>query len=202
MGVAERADVIVDFTNVPVGNYVLANVGPDEPFGGGEPDEDFERADPASTGQVMQFRVVHARQRATRPPRRCSCRLPAIAPLPRGERYPAAGVARASSPPSSLILRPKLCSALVAGDPKTAPSIWTKRLWMDPVTENPAVGATEMWEFYNATADAHPIHIHEIAFQVINRQAIFVNEAQQQVWVNPSSVPQPPQPWERASKTR
>ena len=31
MGVAERADVIVDFTNVPVGNYVLANVGPDAP---------------------------------------------------------------------------------------------------------------------------------------------------------------------------
>ncbi len=37
MGLAERADLIVDFTNVPVGNYVLANVGPDEPFGGGEP---------------------------------------------------------------------------------------------------------------------------------------------------------------------
>ena len=37
MGLAERADVIVDFTNVPVGNYVLGNVGPDEPFGGGIP---------------------------------------------------------------------------------------------------------------------------------------------------------------------
>ena len=32
MALAERADLIVDFTNVPVGNYVLANVGPDEPF--------------------------------------------------------------------------------------------------------------------------------------------------------------------------
>ena len=41
MGLAERADVIVDFTNVPVGNYVLGNVGPDEPFGGGEPGVDF-----------------------------------------------------------------------------------------------------------------------------------------------------------------
>ena len=39
MGLAERADLIVDFTNVPVGNYVLRNVGPDEPFGGGEPAE-------------------------------------------------------------------------------------------------------------------------------------------------------------------
>ncbi len=39
MGLAERADTIVDFTNVPVGNYVLGNIGPDEPFGGGEPPE-------------------------------------------------------------------------------------------------------------------------------------------------------------------
>ena len=43
----ERADVIVDFTNVPVGTeIVLQNLGPDEPFGGGEPGKDFERADP------------------------------------------------------------------------------------------------------------------------------------------------------------
>ena len=35
MGPAERADVIVDFTNVPVGKSVtLVNVGPDAPFGG------------------------------------------------------------------------------------------------------------------------------------------------------------------------
>ena len=60
MGLAERADVIVDFTNVPVGNYVLGNVGPDEPFGGGVPGDDFDVADPGTTGQVMQFRVVPA----------------------------------------------------------------------------------------------------------------------------------------------
>jgi hypothetical protein len=37
MGLAERADVIVDFTDVPAGSHVLGNVGPDEPFGGGVP---------------------------------------------------------------------------------------------------------------------------------------------------------------------
>jgi hypothetical protein len=54
MALAERADLIVDFTNVPVGNHVLRNVGPDEPFGGGVPGVDFPVADPGSTGQVMQ----------------------------------------------------------------------------------------------------------------------------------------------------
>ena len=32
MALAERADLILDFTNVPIGNYVLRNVGPDEPL--------------------------------------------------------------------------------------------------------------------------------------------------------------------------
>jgi hypothetical protein len=31
MGPAERADVIVDFTHVPVGSYELGNDGPNEP---------------------------------------------------------------------------------------------------------------------------------------------------------------------------
>ena len=62
MGPAERADVIVDFTSVPVGTeVVLLNLGPDEPFGGGVPDDDFDVSDPETTGLVMQFRVVSAR---------------------------------------------------------------------------------------------------------------------------------------------
>jgi hypothetical protein len=60
MGLAERADMIVDFTNVPIGNYILGNVGPDEPFGGGVPDEDFDVADIDTTGQIMEFRVIPA----------------------------------------------------------------------------------------------------------------------------------------------
>ena len=49
--------------------------------------------------------------------------------------------------------------------------------WQDPVTENPQVGATETWEFYNTTGDAHPIHVHETVFQVVDRQALLVGGA-------------------------
>ena len=81
MGLAERADVIVDFTNVPVGSYVLGNVGPDEPFGGGVPGVDFDPSDPGSTGQVMEFRVLPAvAPDPTTPPQFLV--LPAITPLP------------------------------------------------------------------------------------------------------------------------
>jgi FtsP/CotA-like multicopper oxidase with cupredoxin domain len=88
----------------------------------------------------------------------------------------------------------------VAGDPNVAPRVWTKRLWADPVTENPAVGATEIWEVYNATVDAHPVHIHEVAFEVVDRQPIFVDEGSKTVQVVPGSVPIPPEPWETGVK--
>ena len=75
MGPAERADLIVDFSQVPVGEFVLGNVGPDEPFGGGDPGIDFPVADPASTGQVLEFRVVPAAgPDPTTPPRSSCCR--------------------------------------------------------------------------------------------------------------------------------
>jgi FtsP/CotA-like multicopper oxidase with cupredoxin domain len=194
MGVAERADVIVDFAKVPIGSYTLGNVGPDEPYGGDDPD--VESSDPNTTGQVMQFRVVAARAAdPTTPPAYLT--LPAITPLP------APAVTRhlalledesdfyADAPAETLL-------GTVAGNPNVSPGVWTKRLWMDPVTENPALGSTEIWEFYNATVDAHPIHIHEVAFQVLNRQEIFVNEATHEVQVTGSTMP--PEPWETGFK--
>ena len=74
---AERADVIVDFTGVPVGTAIhMVNLGPDEPFGG----PDFEAADPDTTGQVMKFKVVPLASRdRSRPPDKLT--LPAFKPL-------------------------------------------------------------------------------------------------------------------------
>jgi FtsP/CotA-like multicopper oxidase with cupredoxin domain len=193
MGLAERADLIVDFTNVPVGNNVLGNLGPDEPFGGGVPGVDFPAADPASTGQVMEFRVVPSPALDPTTP-------PQFLQLPAAPLLPAATVTR----PVALL---EELSAFFADAPAeallgtvTAGGVWTKRLWAEPVTENPAVGATEIWEIYNASADAHPMHVHEVAFEVVSRQAIFVNEATREVQVDPGSVPLPPEPWETGRK--
>jgi FtsP/CotA-like multicopper oxidase with cupredoxin domain len=38
--------------------------------------------------------------------------------------------------------------------------------WHSPTTENPELGATEIWEIYNATGDAHPVHLHLVNFQI------------------------------------
>jgi FtsP/CotA-like multicopper oxidase with cupredoxin domain len=44
------------------------------------------------------------------------------------------------------------------------------KMWEEPITENVSLNAVEEWEISNFTADAHPIHIHMVMFQVINRQ--------------------------------
>ena len=59
--------------------------------------------------------------------------------------------------------------------------------WGDTITENPEVGATEVWEIFNFTEDAHPIHIHEVQFQVVDRQTL-------------DGPPRPPEPWEAGFK--
>jgi spore coat protein A len=43
-------------------------------------------------------------------------------------------------------------------------------LWSDPITENPMLDDVEVWEVFNATVDAHPIHLHLVSFQILDRQ--------------------------------
>ena len=206
MGLAERADVIVDFTNVPLGRHVLANVGPDEPFGGGVPGDDFEVADPGTTGQVMEFRVVPAvAADPTTPPRFLG--LPAITPLPAAVRTRPLGLIEKAGTgedhegeevegPIEAVL-----GTIEAGLP-------VEHLWMDPVTENPGVGDTEIWELYNATADAHPMHVHEVTFEVVDREGLVMDErragvaAQDERHASPDPSPGRPGSRTRSSPTR
>ncbi len=198
MGPAERADVIVDFADVPAGKYVLGNVGPDEPYGGGAPGVDFTVADPDTTGRIMEFRVLPDKVRdLTTPPQ--FLRLPEVAPSPEASVTRRLALleemsAFADDAPAAALL------GTVDGDPNTGAGVWAKQLWMDPVTENPEPGATEVWEIYNTTVDAHPIHVHEVVFEVINRQAIVVDEGTQTVQVDSASEPTAPEPWETGFK--
>ena len=205
MGLAERADVIVDFTNVPTGNYVLGNIGPDEPFGGGIPGHDFPFSDPTTTGQVMQFRVVPAvAADPTTPPR--FLQLPAIVPLPpESVTRPLAliekmGMSTTPDPndPDEFLEGP--LEALL-GTAKDGMPI--EKMWVEPVTENPTVGATEVWEFFNTTGDAHPMHVHEVVFEVVDRQALLLDDEGELViplTPDPDAAATGPEPWETGFK--
>ncbi len=213
MGPAERADVIVDFTNVGLGNYVLANVGPDEPFGGGIPGVDFAPADPTTTGQVMQFNVLSPALTpdTTTPPQ--FLQLPPITPLvPTGTRYVSLNEEESKNinvtedTDGNLVYD---CAGEIFGPTAALLGTYnpisgdtTPLLWMDDVTENPMLGDIETWEIYNFTADAHPIHIHLVQFQVVDRQALDNVDAEGVASppAFPTGSPRPPEAWESGFK--
>jgi spore coat protein A, manganese oxidase len=213
---AERADVIVDFRSAPAGLPIrLLNLGPDEPFGGGEPSEDFEPADPATTGQVMEFRVsARGEPDPSTPPR--FLQLPAIAPMgasdvvrPLSLNEDVSRTVRVVVDEDGSIVLACADAAADAFGPVAArlgtfdpgSGLAVPMAWMDPTTDNPRLGDTETWEFHNFTADAHPIHVHEVQFRVVNRQALATDE--EGIAVQPASLAgsaRPPEPWEKGFK--
>jgi spore coat protein A len=48
--------------------------------------------------------------------------------------------------------------------------------WHDPISEKPRLNSTEIWEFLNLTEDTHPIHLHLVRFQILDRRVLNVDE--------------------------
>jgi FtsP/CotA-like multicopper oxidase with cupredoxin domain len=57
------------------------------------------------------------------------------------------------------------------GDFTPVTSLWNTTQY----SELPHEGETELWEIVNLTVDAHPIHPHLVAFQVLNRQTLLID---------------------------
>jgi len=85
----------------------------------------------------------------------------------------------------SLPFAPK---AAVLGDQTlgATPAEWVQ-LWDDPISQNPTLNAVETWELRNESADAHPIHLHLVKFEVLNREII-------------GGAVRPPEAWEAGWK--
>lgn len=213
IGPAERADVIVDFSAYKPGTIItLQNIGPDEPFGGGVPGVDFVSANPATTGKVMQFRVVKGMGPDT-------TANPATLLLPAAPRLGAESFVRQVSlneEESQTVFVTTDANGNIVEDLAGVPFGPTEALlgsldangfpipleWMNAITENPALGATEVWEIFNFTADAHPIHIHLVQFEIIDRQQLETDAdgmAMKPAVLVPNTN-RPPEAWETGTK--
>jgi spore coat protein A len=72
--------------------------------------------------------------------------------------------------------------------------------WKEPITEKPLLGSTEIWSLINPTNDTHPIHLHLVRFQILDRQSYepWLFQTKRQLhFVGP---PQPPDPNEAGWK--
>ena len=192
---AERADVIVDFSSLAGQQLTLVNSAP-APY----PDGDYP--DPSTNGHIMQIRVTlpaSARDTTYDPASGAALRggprqRPAIVRLVN----PASGTLAHGVVPSTmrrlvlvevegpggpievLVNNTKWTglregtSTVVAGARLMPPMrhVTGAMEGMNYLTELPRVGSTELWEIINLTDDAHPIHLHLIQFQLMNRQYI------------------------------
>lgn len=138
----ERADVVFDFAAHAGNNIVLSSAG----------------------SAIMQFRVGSAPVRdESKLPRR----LRPVFRIPENHairtRLLTLDEEMTPIPNADPILRPEDTSRsirmLLNGTP-----------WHMPVTETPAFNTTEIWEFVNLTEDVHPIHLHLVKFQLLNRR--------------------------------
>jgi FtsP/CotA-like multicopper oxidase with cupredoxin domain len=149
----ERCDIVIDFSGFAGQTLTLLNAAK-APFPKGA------AADPATTAQIMQFRVgltvTGGADPSLNPATTASLRATPI------ERPVAGANVRA------LTLNEHM------GPLGPLEMFVNNTMWdMDP-SEVARVGDTEVWEIINLTADTHPIHLHLVQFQLLSRQAFNV----------------------------
>jgi FtsP/CotA-like multicopper oxidase with cupredoxin domain len=150
MAPGERADVIIDFSGYAVGTQFILDNNAKAPFPNGAP------ANPQTVRQIMQFRVV-----------------PLTAPDP--SVIPASITTIPTLTPGPITRTLTLNEVMAMGGGPVAMFLDGK-MWDAPLTENPTSGTTEIWEIINLTADTHPIHLHLVQFQPLNRQKFQTNK--------------------------
>jgi spore coat protein A len=75
-----------------------------------------------------------------------------------------------------------------------------KSYWRDEVTEKPELDSVEIWSLMNLTEDTHPIHLHLVRFQVLDRQKFDADEFKTSGHLEKLGAPVSPEPNEMGWK--
>ena len=179
----ERADVIIDFAGLAPGTSLYLKNSSAAPFPTGDP------VDPATTADIMRFDVVTgaAAKDESFDPSGLKAEI-------RGGKdalvrlvNPALGTLAKDVKPEHIR---QLTLNEIQGDGGPTEILVNNTKWtgastrtyndFTPITlggittrysELPLEADTEVWEIVNMTMDAHPMHLHLVQFQILNRQA-------------------------------
>jgi spore coat protein A, manganese oxidase len=194
MAPAERVDLVIDFSNVPVGSKLILYNDTPAPFPGGDDRNDYYTGDPdrsseggapatlpgsgPNTRTLLQFRVVPLVGKAD-PPMMNSLMNSAL----QGSRGPLQPI-RPLDRKKAVTIRDltlnedfddygRLIQRLGTNEQsgKNNQGLPTRgRNYMDDATETPHAGDIEVWRVFNLTGDTHPIHFHLVNVQILSRQ--------------------------------
>jgi FtsP/CotA-like multicopper oxidase with cupredoxin domain len=168
----ERADLIIDFKGYEGQTLTLVNQAK-APYPSGSP------PDPQTSGQIMQFRVGTNQVNDTsyNPATDGALRgganqMPLIVRLanPTVTRQLTLNEVEGPGGPLEVLVNNTKWDGKRENDGNPIPG-YTPDGRGNWLSELPQVGATEVWELANLTGDAHPIHLHLVQFQILNRQA-------------------------------
>jgi len=148
LGPAERADLIVDFTGLEGKTVTLSNNGP-APF----PGWDMIILHNAQLYEWMQFRVT----------------LPLAANAKSFTMPSSASFARLDDT-ASVATRDFVITEEMDAQGRSHGAHINGKEYDDPVTEFVKLGSVEKWRFINTTDDTHPVHLHLVQFQILERQ--------------------------------
>ena len=217
MAPAERADLIIDFSSVPVGsNLILYNDAP-APFPGGDPRNDYYTGCPDQTATggapstqpgkgpntrtLMQIRV--GKLTGTADPMDFNATLDALnAALPGAYRDSHAALHESDLDPNTADLHEiKTLNEDFDEYGRLIQRVGTDQAhgdsyglnYMDNATEMFSAGQTVVWDIYNSTGDTHPMHFHLVNVQVLG-SATFDNSIPNILTFTPSSAFTPPDP--------
>jgi spore coat protein A, manganese oxidase len=168
---AERFDIVIDFSEHKGANLALTNNAP----------APYARGGQIIPTDVMLFKVTK--------------------PLssPDTSTIPETLVPFVPYDPA-LAVRERVLSVVESDRPSdgyTMIGLLDKKHWDDPISEDPKAGSTEIWSFANTTGDVHPMHLHLVQFQVLNRQSFDIQAYLQTGKLTFTGHPMPPESNER-----
>ncbi|HWT27604.1 MAG TPA: multicopper oxidase, partial [Mobilitalea sp.] len=147
----ERADILIDFSDITSGTSIIMQNDANAPY------PDGTAPNPETVGQIMRFMV----------PSLCTNIL-----------IPVKLPSKLNNIPKLIPDAPERTLTLneVSGPNGPIMVLLDGQKWSAKLTEKPIVGSTEEWVIANLTMDTHPIHLHLVQFQVLDRQDFKLNE--------------------------
>jgi spore coat protein A len=136
--------------------------------------------------RLMQFRVAAARATSS----------PAPAPPPPARLRPVPRISPATA------VRTRTLTLNEYEDPTTHAMLMLLdgKRWHEPVSERPELGSVEIWSLINLTEDSHPIHLHLVRFQILDRQRFDPDAMMFEKQMRLLGKPFPPEPYEAGWK--